>query len=494
MAFLKLGSAQNSLYENYEKMNTTALDRQVNYAIDTVRLGIASDKSDKTGKYMNPATYDNAIASLQNLLNKPMSAAKKQDILIMIENYQVLRNSLQSRTDKIGEGKTKSVAQLINEIKNQRQNEVDMTKAVLLGVAKSPADYAKKMSEIVMGTDEDGQLNGTMMDVEKAIADQQVDKGYIPYELVNYRDELQQDFNKWRKVSEDPNIRSQYGLFIKPNNYGEWDSVDMLNVNEAPKQGFKPVANVNIDGMPVYLQHGTADADGFVSTTLPDGTILKTDNDFFDAPAGYNGIQLLGNKAIDYHPQVGDFVRVDGKDIYVFGGLNGATGKLQHVTTPELMTKFNLWEKMNQSGGPRRDFTKDEFAQYAELVGEPITPDYVNKSNQQALSDSLKAQSENWQQYLPTIPEALGATAKSFRKYGPTTPIVVGAKTAWNAIPQETKRIVGETMKPSSLGQAVVTSGKAVVEGAKTIGQTAVDIFKSIPKWTSGFVKGFRSQ
>jgi hypothetical protein len=494
MAFLKLGSAQSSLYENYEKVNTTALDRQVNYAIDTVRLGIVSDKSDKTGKYMNPATYDNAIASLRNLLNKPMSAAKKQDILTMIENYQVSRNSLQGSIDKVKEGNKKSVSQIINEIKNQRQNETDMTKAALLGVAKSPADYAKKMSEIVMGTDEDGQLSGTMMDVEKAIADQQADKGYIPYELVNYRDELQQDFNKWRKVSEDPNIRSQYGLFIKPNNYGEWDSVDMLNINEAPKSGYKAVANANLDGMPVYLQHGTADADGFVSTTLPDGTILKTDSDFFDAPAGYDGTQLLGGKAIDYHPQVGDFVRVDGKDVYVFGGLNGSTGKLQHVTTPELMTKFNLWEKMNQSGGPRRDFTKDEFAQYAEIVGEPITPDYVNKSNQQALNDSLKAQSENWQQYLPTIPEALGATARSFTKYGPAAPVVEGAKMAWNAISPETKSLAKETLKPSSLGQAVVTSGKAIGEGAKTIGQTAVDIFKSVPKWASGFVKGFKGQ
>lgn len=490
MAFLKLGSAQSSLYENYEKVNTTALDRQVNYAVDTVRLNLASDKSNK----LNPTNYDSAIANLQKLIEKPMSAAKRQDILIMIENYKFARNSLQEGLDKKAGDNKKSVAQIINEIKNQRQNEVDMTKAALLGVAKSPADYAKKMSEIVMGTDEDGQLDGTMMDVEKAIADQQADKGYIPYELVNYRDELQQDFNKWRKVSEDPNIRSQYGLFIKPNNYGEWDSVDMLNINEAPKSGYKAVANTNIDGMPVYLQHGTADADGFVSSTLPDGTILKTDGDFFDAPAGYDGTQLLGNKAIDYHPQVGDFVRVDGKDVYVMGGLNGTTGKLQHVTTPELMTKFNFWDKMNKAGGPRRDFTKDEFAQYAELVGEPITKDYINKSNQQALKDSLKVQSENLAQYLPTIPEALGATARSFTKYGPAAPVVEGAKTAWNAIPQETKQIVGEAMKPSSLGGAAVTTGKAVVQGAKTIGQTAVDIFKSVPKWASGFVKGFRGQ
>lgn len=177
MAFLKLGSAQSSLYENYEKVNTTALDRQVNYAVDTVRLNLASDKSNK----LNPTNYDSAIANLQKLIEKPMSAAKRQDILIMIENYKFARNSLQEGLDKKAGDNKKSVAQIINEIKNQRQNEVDMTKAALLGVAKSPADYAKKMSEIVMGTDEDGQLDGTMMDVEKAIADQ-----HLPVSRHNY--------------------------------------------------------------------------------------------------------------------------------------------------------------------------------------------------------------------------------------------------------------------------------------------------------------------
>jgi hypothetical protein len=475
MAYTTLKSSpQLELYKSYEGNKTTALDRRASYQMEEVALDLLRAQSSKTGKYLNPTAYDGLILKLQNLLKTPMSATKRQDILAQIERYNIAKDTLIERVSKEVEGKEPSVENIKYAIQNRIDEQLSQNKNVN---ADSPLDYAKNAMDILLRKDEEGNLVGALVDLEQEITQKEEDSQYPNAGLRDYYKELMNKYKDYRGIAQDPNLRSQFSIVVKPNAYGEWEDFDFVKTIDAPKQGFQQLGDLTMENMPVLFQATSKDELGNLKTVLPDGTTIVSDGDIYQLPKGTDPISLFGGaqRALDYHPQAGDFVRVDNRDIYLYGGLKGDKKEFQHIADPQTMVKLGLWEKMNSMGGPRRDFTANEFKDLAEMVGEPIDKKYLLADRKSELMESLKAESDALRDFE--------ATAMFPTTIRPSTGFLTTPHTFADVGAGLTKLGKATVIAPL---EAQATGQQKFIEGAK-------EIYKSAPSWIQkgvSFVKG----
>ncbi len=372
MAYLNI--RPTGLYGTYDLISKNSLNSQVRFLMNKIDLDLMKAKSEAKGDLLNPAFYDKEIDKLNGLLKMPLTKEQKLDVQRKIYQYRILKNNLEKRISTEGTtGETIKEKDLLNDFKKQVNKDTELLKQLY---GNSPATYSSAMANyLVGGKDKDGNPNNIMSEVEKEITDYETQTGKVAKDLRNYRDEIMDEYKKYRLISEDKNIRSTYNLYVKPNAYGEWDDIAIAQPDNMPKSWnkslFRKIAGLKVDGMSVYSQIVKVNDKGEYITILPNGQETATlGSDPFDLPNNYTPEDYAKQltKAKTYYPQQGDLVKA-GDKIYLYGGINGEDDKFHHITNPQAMNDLGLWQKLKEQGGYKREFSDEDWLDWKDKIG-----------------------------------------------------------------------------------------------------------------------------
>lgn len=501
MAFTKKAEYKQ-IFQNYAKLSAQSTENLIGREVSRIELSIDKAFAERTGKYLDPSTYDTAIQQLTNLMKRPMKEDTRIALQSRIYNYQKVKKDLQ---EAMSGARETPVGNIIQDFRNTLE---DDRKQITNLTFSSPLAYIQAMKNSLKKVDDKGNVSGRIKELQDRNNEFYKENGYTNTQYNDAISQLNEQYKFYQSFIDNPDNRSNYGVALNTDKNGGMVSFDIVPVSDLQdKKNYKQLrGEANKDGFPVFIGiEKSPGENGEVYATLPGGIKLKTDvgsSYWDDAPKDLNVDNIFGSlhKALDFAPNNGDFVQVKQQngqiDVYRYGGVKGDNGKLQKVSE-EAMNQMGWWNgwKAQKDMDRLKTYTPDEFSMYNYLVeNQNIDKNYLNQSNweegQRKLQEEQKItemQSNLLYKGGKVLGQLGGAFGMAMKDYY-TMPIkafnYLLPKEDRSAIAEEAKFIGKGTF--GGLGTTIgnifkgITSGiKGAPEGTKTQEQQAQDIFKS---------------